>query len=146
VSLGVRQLHDDPWGTLLDNFKPGTVCEKVTVLASTDYGSFVRVADGVEAIIPAGEMPAGTELKAGDVVKAEIANVDTMDRRITMSMLKPLESLQAEQLQVMKRESNGKGATRVDLFKDMLSGMTTASASVVPPAAPEVATEADSSV
>lgn len=123
VSLGVRQLHDDPWGTLLDKFKPGTVCEKVTVLASTDYGSFVRVSDGVEAIIPAGEMPAGTELKAGDVVKAEIANVDTMDRRITMSMLNPGESPQAEQLQVMKRESTGKGATLGDLFKDKLAGM-----------------------
>jgi small subunit ribosomal protein S1 len=129
VSLGVRQLHDDPWGTLLDNFKPGTVCEKVTVLATTDYGSFVRVADGVEAIIPAGEMPAGTELKAGDVVKAEIANVDTMDRRITMSMLNPGESPQAEQLQVMKRESTGKGATLGDLFKDKLAGMAAAAAS-----------------
>jgi len=123
VSLGVRQLHDDPWGTLLETYKPGTVCEKVTVLASTDYGSFVRVADGVEAIIPAGEMPAGTELNAGDVVKAEIANVDTMDRRVTMSMLNPGESPAAEQLQVMKRESTGKGATLGDLFKDKLAGM-----------------------
>ncbi len=144
VSLGVRQLHDDPWGTLLDNFKPGTVCEKVTVLATTDYGSFVRVADGVEAIIPAGEMPAGTELKAGDVVKAEIANVDTMDRRITMSMLNPGESPQAEQLQVMKRESTGKGATLGDLFKDKLAGMAKAPAATPEEAAPEATPSEDS--
>ncbi len=124
VSLGVRQLHDDPWGTLLDTCAPGTVIEGVTVLASTDYGAFVRVREGIEAIIPAGEMPAGTELKAGDVVKAEVANVDTIDRRITMSMLNPGESPQAEQLQVMKRESTGQGATLGDLFKDKLGAMS----------------------
>jgi small subunit ribosomal protein S1 len=123
VSLGVRQLHDDPWGTLLEDFKPGTVVEAVTVLAVAEYGAFVRVADGVEAIIPANEVPAGTELKVGDVVKAEIANVDTMDRRVTMSMLNPGESPAAEQLQVMKRESTGKGATLGDLFKDKLANM-----------------------
>ncbi len=123
VSLGVRQLHDDPWGTLLEEFKPGTVVEQVNVLASTDFGAFVRIRDGIEAVIPTGEMPAGTELKAGDVVKAEISNVDTMDRRVTMSMLNPGESPAAEQLQVMKRESSGKGATLGDLFKDKLAGM-----------------------
>lgn len=124
VSLGVRQLHDDPWATLLDRYQPGSVVPEVTVLSSADYGAFVRIADGIEAIIPAGEMPAGTELAAGAVVKAEIANVDTMDRRITMSMLNPGESPAAEQLQVMKRESTGKGATLGDLFKDKLGSMT----------------------
>lgn len=123
VSLGVRQLHDDPWGTLLEDWKPGTVVDEVTVIATTEYGAFVKVIDGLEAIIPAGEMPAGTVLSPGDVVKAEIANVDTMDRRVTMSMLKPGESRAAEQLQVMKRETTGQGATLGDLFKDKLASM-----------------------
>jgi len=123
VSLGVRQLHDDPWGTLLEAFKPGTVVESVAVLATTDFGAYVRVTDGIEAVIPTSEVPAGTELKAGDVVRAEISNVDTMDRRVTMSMLNPGQSAAAEQLQVMKRESTGKGATLGDLFKDKLAGM-----------------------
>src|SRR6187551_2031672 len=67
VSLGVKQLHDDPWGTLLEAFKPGTVVESVAVLATTDFGAYVRVTDGIEAVIPTSEVPAGTELKAGDV-------------------------------------------------------------------------------
>ncbi len=124
VSLGVRQLHDDPWGTLLEDFKPGTVVEQVKVLAVTDFGAFVRVVDGIEAIIPTGEIPTGSELKAGDVVKAEISNVDTMDRRVTMSMQNPGESQAAEQLQVLKRESSGKGATLGDLLKDKLANMS----------------------
>src|SRR5204863_297979 len=32
VSLGVRQVFDDPWGTLLDKYRPGAVVEQVTVL------------------------------------------------------------------------------------------------------------------
>jgi len=123
VSLGVRQLHDDPWGTLLESFKPGTVVDQVKILAVTDFGAFVRVVDGIEAIIPTGEIPTGSELKAGDVVKAEISNVDTMDRRVTMSMQNPGESQAAEQLQVLKRESSGKGATLGDLLKEKLANM-----------------------
>ncbi len=123
VSLGVKQLFDDPWGDLLDNYKPGTVVEETLVLASAEYGTFVRIKEGIEAIIPASEMPAGTSLKAGDKVRAEVANVDTMDRRLTMSMLNPGESAAAEQLQVMKRESSGKGATLGDLFKDKFAGL-----------------------
>jgi len=122
VSLGVRQLHDDPWGIILEKYKPGTVVDEVTVLAQTEYGAFVRIADGIEAIIPSGEMPIGTSLTAGEKVKAEVANIDTMDRRLTMSMLNPGNSDAAEQLQVMKRESS-KGATLGDLLKDKLSGL-----------------------
>ncbi len=123
VSLGVRQLYDDPWGDLLQLYKPGTVVEDVLVLASTDYGAFVRIKDGIESIIPSNEIPAGTTLKAGDKVRAEVANIDTMDRRLTMTMLNPGDSPAAEQIQVLKRESSGKGATLGDLFKEKLSGM-----------------------
>ncbi|MCH2109383.1 MAG: 30S ribosomal protein S1 [Polyangiaceae bacterium] len=143
VSLGVRQLFDDPWGTLLEEFKPGTVVPEVEVLASTDYGAFVRVREGMEAIIPAGEMPAGTELVKGTKVKAEIANVDTMDRRVTMSMLNPGESPAAEQLQVMKRESTGKGATLGDLFKEKLAGLSVADSEPPAEAAPAEAAPAE---
>ncbi|HSC88538.1 MAG TPA: 30S ribosomal protein S1 [Polyangiaceae bacterium] len=126
VSLGVRQLYDDPWGDLLQSFKPGTVVDEVTVLAVADYGVFVRVQPGIEAIIPNGEIPNGSQPKVGDKVRAEVANVDTMDRRLTMSMQNPGESVAAEQIQVLKRESSGKGATLGDLLKDKLAGLQAA--------------------
>jgi len=122
VSLGVRQLHDDPWGIILEKYKPGTVVDEVLVLAQTEYGAFVRIIDGIEAIIPSGEMPVGTTLTVGEKVKAEVANIDTMDRRLTMTMLAPGTSDAAEQLQVLKRESS-KGATLGDLLKEKLSGI-----------------------
>jgi len=123
VSLGVRQLFDDPWGEMLARYAPGTVIEEVLVLSVPEYGAFVKVVDGIEAIIPINEMPAGTTLKAGDKVRAEVANLDTIERRLTLSMLQPGTSPAAEQLQVIKRETSGKGATLGDLFKGKLAGL-----------------------
>ena len=119
VSLGVKQLWDDPWGTILDEFKPGTVVENVEVLSVAEYGAFVRLREGIEAIIPSGEMDAAVTLTPGEKVKAEVSNVDTMDRRITLSMRNPGASPAAEQLQVLAREK-GKGATLGDLLKEKL--------------------------
>jgi small subunit ribosomal protein S1 len=120
VSLGVKQLWDDPWGEILELYKPGTVIDEVTVLSSTDYGAFVRVKEGIEALIPSNEIPPGVELTAGQVVKAEVSNIDTMDRRVTMSLRNPGGSPQAEQLQVLKRETSGKTATLGDVLKEKL--------------------------
>ena len=123
VSLGIKQLYDDPWAVILQDFKPGTVVEQALVLSVADYGTFVRVQEGIEAIIPSNEIPAGTNLQPGERVRAEVANLDSIDRRVTLTMLDPGQSAQAEQLQVMKRESAGKGATLGDLFKDKLAGL-----------------------
>jgi small subunit ribosomal protein S1 len=123
VSLGIKQLYDDPWAVILEQFKPGTVVEDALVLSVADYGTFVRVQEGIEAIIPSNEIPAGTTLQPGEKVRAEVANLDSIDRRVTLTMLDPGQSAQAEQLQVMKRESAGKGATLGDLFKDKLAGL-----------------------
>ncbi len=60
VSLGIKQLYDDPWGVILQDYKPGTVVEDALVLSVADYGVFVRIQDGIEAIIPSNEIPAGT--------------------------------------------------------------------------------------
>jgi small subunit ribosomal protein S1 len=120
VSLGVKQLYDDPWGDIMDKYKPGTVVPEVTVLSSADYGTFVRIVDGIEAIIPSNDIPPDTTLEPGAKVKAEVSNIDLMDRRISMTMRNVGESPAAEQLQVMNREKSGKAATLGDLIKEKL--------------------------
>ncbi len=136
VSLGVKQLWDDPWPDLFNKFKPGTVVEDALVLSVPEYGAFVRITDGIEGMIPSNEIPSGTELTPGMKVKAEVQNIDTVDRRLTLTMRKPGESVEAEHIQVLKRESTGKGATLGGVFKDKL-GALKAGASQPPPAADE---------
>src|SRR5690349_1353431 len=84
VSLGVKQLWDDPWPTLLDKYKPGVVVEAAEVLSVADYGAFVRIVEGIEGLIPISEIPGNATVTKGDKVKAEISNVDSMDRRVTL--------------------------------------------------------------
>jgi small subunit ribosomal protein S1 len=87
VSLGIKQLWDDPWPTLLAEFPPGHVAE-VSVMSVVDYGAFVRLRDGVEGLIPVSEIveEEGKKLRSGDVVKCEVSNVDAVDRRLTLTM------------------------------------------------------------
>jgi small subunit ribosomal protein S1 len=142
VSLGVKQLWDDPWSGQIDQYKPGTVVEDVLVLSVAEFGAFVRIVDGIEGLIPTNEVPQSVTLTAGDRVKAEVSNVDSMDRRLTMTMRNPGESQQSEQLQVMKRESSGKGATLGDVLKQKLESMKkTPSVAPPPPAAEEESDE-----
>jgi small subunit ribosomal protein S1 len=123
VSLGVKQLFDDPWPDLMTKYPPGTVVEAATVISTPDYGAFVRIAEGIEGLIPSSEVPSGTTVAVGDKVKAEISNIDSVDRRITLSMKSPGEGPEPE---LNKRESSGKGATLGDVLKDKLGALKTA--------------------
>src|SRR6478672_1267956 len=55
VSLGIKQLWDDPWPTIFSEFPPGKVVD-TKVVSLVDYGVFVRIREGVEAHIPSNEL------------------------------------------------------------------------------------------
>src|SRR3984885_2812005 len=50
VSLGVKQLFDDPWPTIYSELPPGKVVT-TTVMSLVEYGIFVHVRDGIEGLI-----------------------------------------------------------------------------------------------
>ncbi len=92
VSLGVKQLYDDPWPTIFNELPPGKVVH-CKVLSIVDYGVFVHVRDGIEGLIPQNDLVLGKDEngkerppREGDEIEAEIANLDTQERRITLSM------------------------------------------------------------
>jgi small subunit ribosomal protein S1 len=88
VSLGIKQLWDDPWPTMLADLPPGKVIDESTVLSIIDYGVFVRLREGIEGLIPANEVlePEGGKIKQGDKVKVEVSSLDTVDRRLFLTM------------------------------------------------------------
>lgn len=66
---------------------------KAKVLSIVEYGVFVQVREGVEGLIPQNELvlqkdETGEEQlpKIGEEVEAEIANIDSQERRLTLSM------------------------------------------------------------
>ena len=92
VSLGLKQLQDDPWTTVPQKYQVGgRVSGKVVSLA--DYGAFVELDKGIEGLIHVSEMswtrkvrnPASI-LKVNDVVDCVILKVDTGAKRISLGM------------------------------------------------------------
>jgi len=88
VSLGIKQLWDDPWPSMLADLPPGKVIDEAVVLSIIDYGVFVRLREGIEGLIPANEVlePEGGKIKQGDKVKVEVSSLDTVDRRLFLTM------------------------------------------------------------
>jgi small subunit ribosomal protein S1 len=92
VSLGVKQLWDDPWPTIFNEFPPGKPVQ-AKVLSIVDYGIFVQVRPGIEGHVPQNEIvlsrdESGAEVlpHEGDTIDSEIANIDSQERRITLTM------------------------------------------------------------
>ena len=92
VSLGIKQMFDDPWATLFTDMPPGMKVD-CKVMSIVDYGVFVRVKEGIEGFIAQNELVIAedadgkpVEFKIGDAVACEIANIDSQERRITLSM------------------------------------------------------------
>jgi small subunit ribosomal protein S1 len=92
VSLGVKQLYDDPWPTIFNELPAGKQV-KAKVISVVDYGAFARIREGIEALIPQNELAeipgedgALRPVKIGDEIDTEVSNIDSQDRRLTLSM------------------------------------------------------------
>jgi small subunit ribosomal protein S1 len=88
VSLGIKQLWDDPWPSMLTEYPPGRVIDEAVVLSTIEYGVFVRLRDGVEGLVNTGDVlePENGKIKLGDKVKVEVSSLDTIDRRLFLTM------------------------------------------------------------
>jgi small subunit ribosomal protein S1 len=92
VSLGVKQLGDDPWTGLSRRYPPGTrLFGKVTNL--TDYGAFVEVEQGIEGLVHVSEMDWTNKnvapskvVQLGDEVEVMVLEIDEERRRISLGM------------------------------------------------------------
>jgi len=92
VSLGLKQLGDDPWVDLARRYPVGTrLFGKVTNIA--DYGCFVEVEEGVEGLVHVSEMDwtnknvnPGKVVTLGDEVEVMVLDIDEERRRISLGM------------------------------------------------------------
>ncbi|MFI5305737.1 MAG: 30S ribosomal protein S1 [Polyangiales bacterium] len=118
VSLGIKQLYEDPWLRLPDNYPVATVLE-VRVKSIAEFGVFVEIERGVEGLVHVSEYPeswngdAASHVKDGDIVKAEIISMDPEERRIALSFRRAFEREEtAEALKFMERARGDKGGGR----------------------------------
>ena len=92
VSLGLKQLGDDPWKDITRRYPEGTrLFGKVTNI--TDYGCFVEIEDGVEGLVHVSEMDWTNKnvnpqkvVHLGEEVEVMILDIDEERRRISLGM------------------------------------------------------------
>lgn len=92
VSLGMKQVQPDPWETLLERYHIGSrVHGKVRNL--TDFGAFIEIEDGVDGLVHVSDISwtkrikhPGEALKKGQEIDAVITNIDTENRRLSLSI------------------------------------------------------------
>ncbi len=97
ISLGIKQLHPDPWENITDRYPvQSRVVGRVVNVA--DYGAFIELEPGVEGLIHVSEMTWSRRMKhpskvvkPGDQVEAVVLEVHPKDRRISLG-LKQLEA------------------------------------------------------
>ena len=97
ISLGIRQLDENPWEAIENRFPVGTVISGA-VRNLTPYGAFVALEEGIDGMIHVSDMSwtrkinhPSEVLKKGDVVEARVLNIDKENQRVSLG-IKQLET------------------------------------------------------
>src|SRR3954452_22486028 len=92
VSLGLKQIQEDPWHRADEKYPVGTRV-KGRVVSLTDYGAFVEIEQGVEGLVHVSEMSWTKRLKhpskmmeVGKEVEAVVLDIDPKAKRIALGM------------------------------------------------------------
>ena len=92
ISLGMKQIQDNPWQTLHERYQVGTrVHGRVRNL--TDFGAFIEIEDGVDGLVHVSDISWSRRikhpsemLKKGQEIDAIITSIDAENRRLSLSI------------------------------------------------------------
>jgi small subunit ribosomal protein S1 len=126
VSLGIKQLSDDPWNTIAQRYPINTkINGKVTSIA--DFGVFVEIEDGIEGLIHVSQLSServdkpSSLFKVGDPVEALVVQLDPKERRIGLSIRALKQHEEREEMQAyMRREHQGARFSFEDILNEEL--------------------------
>ena len=92
ISLGLKQTEPNPWETLAQRYAIGSEV-KGRVRNLTDFGAFVEVEEGIDGLVHVSDISwskrikhPSEALKKGEVVKAQVLNIDPENRRLSLGM------------------------------------------------------------
>ncbi len=92
ISLGIKQLQEDPWDAVEKNFPLGSV-HKGRVTNITDYGAFVELEPGVEGLVHVSEMSwtkknvhPGKIVSTSQEVDVMVLEIDSAKRRVSLGL------------------------------------------------------------
>lgn len=131
ISLGMKQLQDDPWNAARNEVREGDLID-VVITRIEPFGAVAKLMDGVEGVIPEREMGGRREeaeqvaakLEPGQTVTVKVLEFRQRERRLTFSIKQvQRERERSETRDYMKRQRQEDTATPTlgDLFGDVFS-------------------------
>ncbi len=126
IALGIKQLGSDPWATMAQRYPIGSrVKGKVTTV--TDFGVFIELEEGVEGLIHVSQLSSErvekpqTLFQPGQEVEAEVAHVDSKERRIGLSIKALRRTEEREEMEsYLQREREGARFSFEDILNEEL--------------------------
>ena len=129
VSLGLKQMTEDPWSLISRDIKIGDVL-KASVVSLTDYGAFMKVREGVEGLVHISEMSWGKKvkhpsqlLKVNEEVAVKVLSMDQKNHRISLGLKQlqenPWTALKAKYSPNQKMEVKVKSLTDFGIFVEL---------------------------
>ncbi len=92
ISLGMKQLLDNPWENLTEKYPVGTVVEG-RVRNLTDFGAFIEIEDGIDGLVHVSNLSwtkrvkhPSEVVKKGEKVKAVVLGVEPANRRLSLGI------------------------------------------------------------
>jgi len=126
ISLGVKQLEQDPFSNYLADHPKGTIVTG-KIIELDAKGAVVQLMEGIEGYLRASEITrdrvedARTLLKEGEEVEAKFIGVDRKNRVINLSIKAKDTQEEAEAMEDYSRSSDSSGSTTLgDLIKEQM--------------------------
>ena len=92
ISLGIKQVQDNPWDTIEEKYPVGTELER-PIVKITNTGAFIQLEEGIDGFLHGDDISwtkkvknLNTMFKVGDVVKVKIVNCDKVQHRIRLGI------------------------------------------------------------
>lgn len=125
ISLGIKQLQDDPFSSFLSEHPRGSIVTG-TITAVDARGASVELAEGIEGYIRAADIAreriddASKVLNVGDEVEAKFTGMSRKDRTLTLSIRAKDEKEEAQAVKEYSNASNSGNTTLGDLLKEQM--------------------------
>jgi small subunit ribosomal protein S1 len=125
ISLGLKQLLDDPWSKAGDTFQPGQL-RSGRVARVADFGVFVELEPGVEGLLPSSETNVGRDgdlkkaFPLGSDVQVVVQDVDATARRIRLSITAVQKLREADEVREYTERGDEKPAGAFGSMADKL--------------------------
>lgn len=116
ISLSLKQIQQDHWLEQIKSFSEGQIVAG-TVVKTTKFGAFVKLANGVEGLVHLSELAdrrvatAEEVVQAGQEINVKILGIDKDNKRISLSLVKALEEAERAEYQDYLGIQSGSGTT-----------------------------------